>query len=150
MIEARYAHTNLIARDWQSMVRFYMEVFGCEPAGPERDQSGTWLDKATGLDGAHLRGMHLRLPGHGDRGPTLEIFTYDEAHDQPPSVANRLGYGHVAFEVPDVASAMEEVIAHGGRALGTVAETAVPGVGNLEVVYARDPEGNIIELQAWR
>ncbi len=69
MIEARYAHTNLIVRDWRSMVRFYVDVFGCQPAGPERDQSGTWLDEATGLNGAHLRGMHLRLPGHGDRGP---------------------------------------------------------------------------------
>jgi hypothetical protein len=26
----------------------------------------------------------------------------------------------------------------------------VPGVGGLEVTYARGPEGNIIELQSWR
>ena len=66
-IGIRYAHTNLIAKDWRSLVRFYMEVFGCEPAGPERDQRGTWLDQATGLRGAHLQGIHLRLPGHGNR-----------------------------------------------------------------------------------
>ena len=36
-----------------------------------------WLDSATGINGAHLRGMHLRLPGYGEHGPTLEIFQYD-------------------------------------------------------------------------
>ena len=55
-----------------------MEVFECEPAGPEGDQRGPWLDQATGHKGAYLQGVRLRLPGHGDRGPTLEIFTYDE------------------------------------------------------------------------
>jgi hypothetical protein len=30
-----------------------------------------------------------------------------------------------------------------------VATTEVKGVGVLRVVYARDPEGNIVELQHW-
>ncbi len=149
-IGIRYAHTNLIARDWRSLARFYMEVFGCKPAGPERDQRGPWLDLATGLRGAHLQGIHLRLPGHGNRGPTLEIFTYDETLEQPHPVANRAGYGHVAFEVSDVPATLESVLEHGGEPLGTIAKTEVPGVGGLEVTYARDPEGNIIELQSWR
>jgi predicted enzyme related to lactoylglutathione lyase len=30
MIEgARYAHTNLIARDWRKLAAFYIEHFGC-------------------------------------------------------------------------------------------------------------------------
>ena len=28
---ARYAHTNLIARDWRRLVDFYQTVFGCVP-----------------------------------------------------------------------------------------------------------------------
>jgi len=59
------------------LVRFYFEVFGCEPEGPERDMSGAWLDELTSLRDAHLTGVHLRLPGYGDDGPTLEIFSYD-------------------------------------------------------------------------
>ena len=27
-IPAKYVHTNLIARDWKGLVRFYSEVFG--------------------------------------------------------------------------------------------------------------------------
>ena len=70
----KYVHTNLIAKDWRRLSAFYQEVFGCVPVPPERDLSGEWVDKATGISGAHIFGMHLRLPGYGDAGPTLEAF----------------------------------------------------------------------------
>lgn len=146
---ARYAHTNLIAHDWQRLADFYAEVFGCRPVGPERDQSGEWLDCATGVEDAHLRGQHLLLPGHGSSGPTLEIYTYTDTVDQSTPVANRAGYGHLAFEVDDVDATLDDVLTRGGQRLGTVSENNVPGVGDLRVVYVRDPEGNIIELQSW-
>lgn len=99
---------------------------------------------------AHLRGQHLLLPGHGEAGPTLEIYTYAETlTDRPRPVANRPGYGHLAFEVADVSAILDAVLSHGGQALGEVARTSVHGVGELEIVYVRDPEGNIIELQSW-
>jgi glyoxylase I family protein len=145
----RYVHTNLVARDWRRLVDFYVEVFGCEPVPPERDLRGDWLDKSTGLTDAHLRGMHLRLPGHGPDGPTLEIFTYEDLAPQSEPTANRLGYGHLAFRVDDVPTTFERLLAAGGERLGEPVATDVPGVGRLEVVYARDPEGNVIELQSW-
>jgi catechol 2,3-dioxygenase-like lactoylglutathione lyase family enzyme len=147
---ARYVHTNLIARDWRALVRFYVEVFGCEPVPPQRDQQGAWLDTATSLTGAHLRGMHLRLPGGEPDGPTLEIYSYDQTHVRASSMPNDSGYGHLAFSVEDVPSAVDEVLEHGGSLLGQIATTAVVGVGELELIYLRDPEGNIIELQAWQ
>lgn len=146
---ARYAHTNIIARDWQRLARFYTEVFGCQPVGPQRDQSGEWLDAATGVPAAHLRGQHLLLPGHGSSGPTLEIYSYEDMLDRPEPVANRVGYGHIAFGVDDVSATLERLVSCGGQRLGAIAGTSVAGVGELEITYARDPEGNIIELQAW-
>lgn len=148
-MRARYAHTNLIAHDWRRLARFYADVFGCRPVGPQRDMSGDWLATATGVDEPRLEGRHLLLPGHGDRGPTLEIYSYAEVAAQDEPVANRAGYGHLAFEVDDVEAALELVLARGGRSLGQVARTEVPGAGRLAVVYARDPEGNILELQSW-
>ena len=148
-IPAKYVHTNLIARDWKRLVRFYKDVFGCEPKGPERDMSGTWLHDVTSLRNAHLTGIHLRLPGYGDDGPTLEIFSYDELVQRGAPVANQCGFAHVAFAVDDVDQALQAVIAAGGGAVGRVATTEVDGVGLLRVVYARDPEGNIVELQKW-
>ena len=45
---------------------------------PERDLSGDWLDEATGIDASRIRGVHLRLPGFGTDGPTLELFEYTD------------------------------------------------------------------------
>ncbi|MEE3179372.1 MAG: VOC family protein, partial [Verrucomicrobiota bacterium] len=70
-MKVKYAHTNLIARDWRKLARFYEKVFGCIPLPPERDYGGANLEAATALPGAILRGMHLQLPGYGEGGPTL-------------------------------------------------------------------------------
>ncbi|PYL10215.1 MAG: glyoxalase [Verrucomicrobia bacterium] len=148
-IRSKYVHTNLIARDWKRLVRFYSEAFGCEPKGPQRDMSGAWLDQVTSLPEAHLRGVHLRLSGFGENGPTLEIFSYDQLIDSGLPAANQCGFAHIAFAVDDVEQALQTVIAAGGGAVGKIATTKVDGVGVLCVVYARDPEGNIVELQKW-
>jgi predicted enzyme related to lactoylglutathione lyase len=148
-INARYVHTNLIAGDWKKLVRFYRNVFGCIPRGPEGDLSGEWLDRVTSLSAACLRGVHLRLPGYGDTGPTLEIFSYDDMPDRRLPMPNEPGFAHIAFAVDDVEKALETVVSAGGGSVGEVATTEVDGVGSLQVVYARDPEGNIVELQKW-
>lgn len=145
----RYTHTNLIARDWRSLAEFYMRVFGCTPVGPQRDLSGDWLDRATGIPGAHLSGVHLRLPGCGEEGPTLEIFSYDSIERRLAPAPNATGFGHLAFHVDDVAGVLAEVIGNGGAAVGELVDVEVAGVGRLSFVYARDPEGNILELQRW-
>lgn len=146
----RYVHTNLVARDWRALAEFYVRVLGCTRIEPERDLSGDWLERGTRVPGAHLRGQHLRLPGHGEGGPTLEIFQYGELVAQPFPVANRLGFGHIAFSVDDVRATLAEVLAAGGTLHGEVVTQLIEGVGELTFTYARDPEGNLIELQAWR
>lgn len=148
-MNVRYAHTNIIAQDWQTLAAFYTQVFNCEVVPPERKQAGDWLEKATGVASAALQGVHLRLPGHGASGPTLEIFAYQHVLDKPESAPNRLGLSHLAFEVADVDLCLEQVIAHGGRALGQVVERVIEGAGTIRFVYAADPEGNILELQNW-
>ncbi len=149
-MKATYTHTNLTARDWRRLADFYCDVFGCTPRPPERDLSGSWLEKLTAVSKAHLRGLHLALPGFPEGGPTLEIFTYDAMLPRPIPVVNEPGFGHLAFHVDDVPAALRLVQSHGGSAVGEITSTEVPGVGLLRVVYARDPEGNILELQNWQ
>jgi catechol 2,3-dioxygenase-like lactoylglutathione lyase family enzyme len=148
-ITAKYVHTNLIARDWKRLVHFYCHVFGCEPKGPERDLSAAWLDQVNSVPNARLRGVHLRLPGYGDDGPTLEIFSYDSFIERGLPGANECGFGHIAFAVDDVDEALGAVLAAGGGAVGEIATGEVKGAGLIRLVYARDPEGNIVELQKW-
>ena len=148
-IQARFVHTNLIAQDWKKLATFYEQVFGCTPVPPERDLAGQWLDDATRVLNARIHGMHLRLPGYGDTGPTLEIFQYDQEEERPGTSINRPGFAHVAFAVDDVQAAQDAVVAAGGSALGERVTVDIPGAGHITFVYATDPEGNIIELQHW-
>jgi catechol 2,3-dioxygenase-like lactoylglutathione lyase family enzyme len=146
---ARFAHTNLIARDWRALAAFYIDVFGCVPVPPERDYRGAALDALTGIRDAHQFGVHLRLPGYGETGPTLEIFSFDSLAPKPETRVNRLGYGHIAFEVPDVAEALALVTGRGGRVVGEIVTLTTRTNAHVTVCYATDPEENVIELQSW-
>ena len=147
---ARFGHVNVIARDWRRLADFYTAVFGCELVPPERDYAGEVLSRGTSVPDASLRGAHLRLPGHGDGGPTIEIYTYGT--NEPPAgspAANREGWGHIAFAVDDVNQAREAVLAAGGGQLGEVVTTQTADGRRVTWVYLSDPEGNLVELQSW-
>jgi predicted enzyme related to lactoylglutathione lyase len=145
----RYGHTNIVARDWRALARFYETVFGCAPVPPERDYAGPALEAGTGVAGSTVKGVHLRLPGFGDSGPTLEIYSYSvEAGAVRPEV-NRPGFAHLAFVVDDVAAAQQEVLSSGGGAVGEIVTLTTATGGRVTWCYVRDPEGNVVELQSW-
>lgn len=147
--DARYVHTNLVAQDWRSLAMFYERVLGCTPVAPERHYSGSSLEAGTGVVGARLDGIHLRLPGHGSNGPTLEIFTYcPGAEAQVPRV-NEPGFAHIAFQVSSVQDAREEVVLEGGGAVGEIVILTTADGRKVTWCYVTDPEGNIVELQSW-
>ncbi|HXF64161.1 MAG TPA: VOC family protein [Caldilineaceae bacterium] len=148
-LDARYVHTNLIAEDWRALADFYIRLFGCEVAPPERDFSGPLLDAGTGLEGARLTGVHLRLPGYGENGPTLEIYSYNQLRDRPPVAVNRPGFGHIAFAVADVRAARQAVLEAGGQAVGEVVTLQTQTGARVTWCYVTDPEGNVLELQSW-
>jgi predicted enzyme related to lactoylglutathione lyase len=149
VIDARFGHVNLIARDWRALARFYAELFGCVLVPPERDYAGPDLERGTGVPGAALRGAHLRLPGHGPDGPTLEIYQFSSMPDELPSTANRPGFRHLAFAVPSVADARAAVLAAGGGIVGEVVTLQTADGRFVTWTYVTDPEGNIVELQSW-
>ena len=152
MIEARFGHVNIVARDWRALAGWYERVFGCVPVPPERDYSGPLLEAGTGVPGASLRGVHLRLPGLGfgpEAGPTLEIYEYSPSLEALPPAANRPGFAHIAFAVPSVEAAREVVLREGGDAVGSVVTTQTADGRRVTWTYVTDPEGNIVELQAW-
>jgi len=148
-ISAKYVHTNLIALDWRRLADFYVSVLGCEPVPPERDYAGEDLERGTGVAGASLRGVHLRLPGLGPDAPTLEIYQYSREEDALTPAANRPGFAHIAFAVPDVEEARNVILAAGGKAVGEVVTLTTADGRHVRWCYVTDPEGNIIELQAW-
>ncbi len=146
----RYAHTNIIARDASRLIAFYKSVLHCKSIGETRDIQGEWVDRLTRLQGAHITGEHLLLPGYGEDHPTLEIFQYNQCPQGLPPQVNRPGIAHLAFEVEDVEETLEVVIKAGGSPYGELIRTVYPGGVEAVFVYAQDPEGNILELQSWK
>jgi catechol 2,3-dioxygenase-like lactoylglutathione lyase family enzyme len=149
IMATKYTHTNLIAKDWQKLAQFYIDVFECKAIPPERDLAGSWLDQLTGLQSAQIRGIHLLLPGYAQDGPTLEVFQYQQNLAADHKAIHQEGFGHIAFAVDDVEACLQRLLAHGGTTVGRLVRGQVEGVGQIHVVYARDPEGNIIEIQKW-
>ncbi|NQT57436.1 MAG: VOC family protein [Bacteroidetes bacterium] len=150
-MKVKYAHTNLVAKDWVKLAQFYIDVFQCEMKLPERNLSGKWLDDVTALQGAHINGAHLILPGFGSDGggPTLEIFQYAEIDPNESKSANKEGFAHIAFAVNDVDACAARIIQHGGGLVGDIVDVDIEGMGKIHFAYAHDPEGNIVEIQKW-
>lgn len=148
-LNARYVHTNLIARDWRRLSAFYRDVFGCRPVPPERNYQGPDLERGTGIKGAALRGVHLALPGYEGDGPTLEIYSYSIMAEGVPPAVNCPGFGHLAFSVDDVMAARTTVLAAGGSPVGEIVTLQTAAGAKVTWCYVRDPEGNTLELQSW-
>ncbi len=146
----RYVHTNIIAINADKLIEFYKTVLGCKSINEKRDLKGVWLDKLTNLNKAHIIGEHLLMPGYIGDYPTLEIFSYEDAKSFIPSEINRPGLAHLAFEVDDVKKTLEDVINAGGSVVGEIVKADYPNNIEATFVYAKDPEGNILELQSWR
>jgi predicted enzyme related to lactoylglutathione lyase len=148
-IKSKYVHTNIIARDWKLLAAFYQEVFGCTVVPPERHYRGSDLDRGTGVKGTELHGVHLRLPGYDENGPTLEIYSYTVQEKEVSRAVNRPGFAHIAFLVDDVQKSRDVVLAAGGRSVGEVVTLQTSTGAKVTWCYLTDPEGNIIELQSW-
>ena len=146
---ARYTHTNIVARDWRSLANFYESHLACVPVPPERDYSGPEIQALTSVAGAALAGAHLRLPGAGPDGPTLEIFGYSPQSDGQAPAINRPGLAHLAFAVDSVGDARREVLSAGGGAVGEIVVLTTATGAHITACYVTDPEGNIIELQSF-
>ena len=146
----KFAHTNIITDDWKRLADFYIKVFDCKPVLPERDLKGVWLDKATNVDNAHLTGIHLALPGYDKEHPTLEIFQYNKTLERSVPRTNRKGFGHIAFRVDDLEEVLNTLLENGGTQLGAVVTTQIADAGKITFVYAKDIDGNIIEIQSWK
>ena len=148
-MKTSFSHVNIISSDWKRLADFYIRVFDCKPKPPERNLSGDWVDKLTDLSKAKIKGMHLILPGYDMDGPTLEIFEYNENINHNGKKINLEGFGHIAFAVEDVEQKLNLLLENGGSAVGQLIDTEINGVGKISVVYAKDLEGNIIEIQKW-
>lgn len=105
--------------------------------------AGEMFEKITGVAGAELDVSFVRAPGH-----VLELLCFRRPKDRVRSTLRSCdpGFWHLAVKVNDI----DEVVSAVGRggfeplsAVQTIAEGPLKG---LRVVYARDPDGVVLEL----
>ena len=144
----KFVHVNIIANDWKKLSKFYQNVFQCIPIPPERDLRGDWVNALTGLKDAHICGEHLLLPGYGENGPTIEIFSYNQMLKNEKLI-NKTGFTHIAFLVDDVGGTVELLKKNGGTMVGEIVTQEYKNGKIGTFVYCKDIEGNIVEIQKW-
>ena len=126
-----FDHVGLTVADLDGMTRWYCERFGLE------------VEFAFALEQFAFRGVVLRGDGY-----RLELLAR-EGSVPGPQAANPVdaaltrGFGHVAFDVPDVDAAYAALVAAGSTDRMSPRPSPEPGV---RMAYVADPEGNLVEL----
>ena len=109
---------------------------------------GRWLARPALLTGAGaeqavgLAGAQLRIGIVGFDAGAVELFAFSGAVPDWAREAAKGTIPHLALQVVDVAATLARVEAHGGcRVWPTIDRW-----GAAHVIYAADPDGNVIEL----
>jgi len=140
----KFSHVNMVARDTDRLADFYKTVFDCDDVYPRKNMSGELMSQCNSVPNAEIYAAWLSLPGVD--GTFLEIFQYKNTHDCPTPPVNQPGYGHISFEVEDIRAAYDAIIEAGGVSLGEIRNFGTEEAPSF-YVYARDPEGNVVELE---
>jgi glyoxylase I family protein len=143
LTSVRFDQVKFLCSDLEGLAAFYQEALDCDVVVPAlvTDEA---VARGVGVPDATITLSTLRLPGRGDRGPVLELYSVEGV--APDEWDYRPGSGQIALEVDDLELAIGRVIAAGGGRLGEVVEWEGPSGATARFVYMRDPEGNIIDL----
>lgn len=139
----RVRHVSMATSNLRPMIAFYSAFLGGQDprhVGKWINVSGDRVDRVSGLSGSKIEMAWFQL-----RNLEIEIFQYHSHPVQRPSAARPLdapGYNMIVFDVSDIAKARRRLQEAGGTIV------TVPGtLDGGQVVFGRDPDGNLIGLQ---
>ncbi|EMA53514.1 MULTISPECIES: VOC family protein [Halococcus] len=136
----RLDHVGVVVDDLDAVAAFFLNL-GFEREGGTLVE-GEWVDKINGLDGVRAEVVMVRAP---DSNGKLELVKYHAPADSEgahPLPANRLGFRHIAIEINDLNTIVDELRDNGFDTVGEVRDFE----DAYRLCYVRGPEGLIIEL----
>ncbi|RVT70131.1 VOC family protein [Agrobacterium tumefaciens] len=140
----RLAHINLVARNAKLLAAFYVNVMKCDVLREPKTLSGEKVSRGNGLSNSEILTIWLKFPEL--EWPFLEIHEHRvHLHRDQPRV-NEPGFGHLAFQMEDIRETLSNIIEAGGAQIGEITDFGTPEMPYL-IAYARDPEGNVLELE---
>ncbi len=135
-----FHHAAISTPDLDAFLAFYCDVLGCEVAWTFGWEAGSdEADAVTDLRGSAARAAMLKL---GDSH--LEVFEFSApaaAGQNGERQANEHGLSHICLQVADIHSEYKRLKKAGMR-FHCPPQAQDTGF----VTYARDPDGNIVEL----
>lgn len=140
----RLAHVSLTVRDADRLAQFYRDAFGLVDRRPPKKLTGQAVARGNGLPGSDIRSIWLCA--QETPRPFLEILEYTPAAQADPRAVNAPGWGHLALDVTDLRATIDAVLRLGGSLQGEITTLRGPDHA-YEIVYVRDPEGNVVELE---
>ncbi len=140
----KLAHINLVARDADMLAAFYMNVMKCELLRAPRMLSGEKVSRGNGLSNSEIYTIWLNFPE--TESPFLEIHQHTVTHQRDQPRVNEPGFRHLSFQMEDISDTLSKIIQAGGTQIGQITDFGAPDKPYL-IAYARDPEGNVLELE---
>lgn len=134
-------HAAIVVHDLIFMRDFYKSVFGFEVA-KEEIETGPFIETVVGLSKVNLHWVKMRMPNN----LLLELLKYisPESPQRTQEItSNAFGHSHLAFTVSNIELFLKTLVLHGGRVVNQPAKNPA---GTVWVCYAKDPEGNILEI----
>lgn len=136
-----FSHTGITVSDFNKVVKFYADVFGCPLVGvsdapPERVKSFFGVGKDVAVPSCKIG--WIRVPGNA----VLEIFHFEP---QLPSVDipwNRVGLTHISFDVRNCHKWHDYLVSKG---VEIVSKPEQSPRGHW-FFFVRDCDGNLVEL----
>jgi len=140
----RIRHVSLATTDMNRAVSFYSTLLETENprrAGRLIKLKGDKIDQVSGFKDSELEMAWFQI-----RNLELELIQYYNPApvvNSTPRPIDALGYNMIMFDVQTLAAAKEKILASGGL---IVSEPAVDD--KEQIIYARDPDGNLLGFQA--
>jgi len=134
-------HFALTVSDADRSLDFYCR-FGFSLVS-DREVEGGYVEEITGVAGAHVRLVHLSGFGHN-----IELLEYRQPRgEQRARAFQDVGSAHICLLTDDLDAEVERLRAQGVGFCSDapVTTTSGPNRGG-KGVYARDPDGNAVEI----
>lgn len=135
-----FDHVGITVADLDTALDFFVSL-GLEIEG-RMFMEGEFVDTVTGIPNSRSEIATLLFPGGGTK---LELSTFVRPEHQPGSptaLSTEIGLRNIAFEVEDLKSMVDQLVADGYPLVG--------GIGEWEnawrMTYVRGPDGIIVAL----
>ncbi len=132
-------HVAIVTRNMDAVIAFYAALFGTVLKSRGQFGPGPQFDRMGGLTDARIEGAWL--PAGNMQLELWQFHTPQYPLERGPNALLDPGYSHICLECDQLDQDLARLIDLGGQVISGIMENDA-----ARSVFARDPEGNIIEL----